>query len=161
MTTKMANTSHAFMPWKHHVICEAFARSFLVFILIALGMVTAGLPNYNEHQHHHSHVCNHQHPKADDVRSNTHNAINLLLLKSNLVLGRSFLILFLLSHSLRLSDSFISYRFIHSFLTIRFRFIMKFYWANFAAIECVCPCVRVCSVFFLDIFKNMFYRIRE
>lgn len=70
MMTKMANTS-VHIPWKYNVIFKPFDVSFLVFILITLGMVTAQhLPNDIEHNHHHSnHVCKHQHPKADDVRS--------------------------------------------------------------------------------------------
>lgn len=70
MMTKMANTS-VYIPWKYNVIFKPFDVSFLVFILITLCMVTAQhLPNDIERNHHHSnHVCKHQHPKANDVRS--------------------------------------------------------------------------------------------
>lgn len=66
---KMATTS--FLPWKYHVILKPFTTaaataSFLVFILISLGLAT-GLSNYDESHHHHHHTCNHQHPKANDV----------------------------------------------------------------------------------------------
>lgn len=63
--TNMANT-FVYIPWKYNVIFKSFDASLLVFILIVLDTVT-GQPNHNEH-HHNSHVCDHQHPKASDVR---------------------------------------------------------------------------------------------
>lgn len=74
MMTKMANTS-VYIPWKYHAIFRSFGVSFLVFVLITLDMVTGQhLPTHIEH-HHNNHVCNHQHPKANDVRSMQHSFI--------------------------------------------------------------------------------------
>lgn len=178
MMIKMANTS-VYIPWKYHVIFKPFDVTFLVFILLTLTMVTGQhLADSNEHQHHHHHnnrVCNHQHPKANDVRSISLQLLfhfrksknfNCLLLAEQSVCSfipfhsiRLFVRLFLRSFTCeRISSSI--YLKILSFLSIRFRFIMKFYCANLLesyvfVYVCIPLCVSISCIVFI-VFKNVF-----
>lgn len=130
----MANTS-VYIPWKYHVIFKPFDVTFLVFILLTLTMVTGQhSPDSNEHQHHHHHnnrVCNHQHPKANDVRS-----INIQLLfhfrKSKnfncLLLAEQSVCSFIPFHSfVRSSISSFFHLWTHLFVNLSQNFIVSIY----------------------------------
>lgn len=62
------------ISWKYSVIFKSFA-----FILIALDLAVGhseNLGQQQQQQHHNNHVCNHQHPKAHEVRPM--NCLNVL-----------------------------------------------------------------------------------
>lgn len=56
------------MPSNQRANFKSFAELIVVLlVLIELSIVAGTSQNYIEH-HHNNHVCNHQHPKAHDVR---------------------------------------------------------------------------------------------
>lgn len=54
-------------PRNVRAVFNLFAELIVVLFVIKLDAVAGSIQNYIEH-HHNSHVCNHQHPKAHDVR---------------------------------------------------------------------------------------------
>lgn len=70
------------IPWNYSTIFNSFA-----LVLIGLDLVAGYTPI--EH-HHNNHVCNHQHPKAHDVRHFEHLfTFALLSLSLSLSSGRA------------------------------------------------------------------------
>lgn len=156
MMTKKANAS-VHIQWRYHVIFMTFAVSFLVFNWVPLGMVTGQhLPNYIEH-HHNSHVCNHQHPKAYDVRSMQH--LIRKKIENMFVVQINWIVRLFSSLTLQLcftSPLYFVY-FVHWFLySVQFQY--EIILGQFVAI--VCLRVSISKMFFL-LFSKLVYRYRE